>query len=196
MYLETWAITYYMRMTINYIGIITLTSSWPRWRLKSPASRLFTQSFVQTQMKENIKAPRHWPFTGNSPGPMNSPHKGPVTRKMFPFDDVIMIILHMWPVEWWVVVVIPGALVLDPLEIIPWTSIIRYRGLINCTGWAPPIRILPNLFLRTRHMSGKIDNGCASPIFRLKDYMTGRSSCTHHQRICERHRLISHFGEP
>ena len=28
--------------------------------------------------------------TGNSPGPVNSPHKGPVTRKMFPFDDVIM----------------------------------------------------------------------------------------------------------
>ena len=27
---------------------------------------------------------------GNSPGPMNSPHKGPVTRKMFPFDDAIM----------------------------------------------------------------------------------------------------------
>ena len=24
-------------------------------------------------------------------GPVNSPHKGPVTRKMFPFDDVIMI---------------------------------------------------------------------------------------------------------
>ena len=30
---------------------------------------------------------------GNSPGPVNSPHKGPVTRKMFPFDDVIM----NWP---------------------------------------------------------------------------------------------------
>ena len=27
---------------------------------------------------------------GNSPGPVNSPHKGPVTRKMFPFDDVII----------------------------------------------------------------------------------------------------------
>ena len=27
---------------------------------------------------------------GNSPGPVNSPHKGTVTRKMFPFDDVIM----------------------------------------------------------------------------------------------------------
>ena len=27
---------------------------------------------------------------GNSPGPVNSPHKRPVTREMFPFDDVIM----------------------------------------------------------------------------------------------------------
>ena len=27
---------------------------------------------------------------GNSPGSVNSPHKGPVTRKMFSFDDVIM----------------------------------------------------------------------------------------------------------
>ena len=28
---------------------------------------------------------------GNSPGPVNSPHKWPVTRKLFPFDDVIMV---------------------------------------------------------------------------------------------------------
>ena len=27
---------------------------------------------------------------GNSPRPVNYPHKWPVTRKMFPFDDVIM----------------------------------------------------------------------------------------------------------
>ena len=27
---------------------------------------------------------------GNSPGSVNSPHKGPVTWKMFPFDDVFM----------------------------------------------------------------------------------------------------------
>ena len=32
---------------------------------------------------------------GNSPGPVNSPHKGPVTRKMFPFDDVIMLWLQL-----------------------------------------------------------------------------------------------------
>ena len=30
-----------------------------RWRLKSPASPLFTQPFIQEQIKENIKAPRH-----------------------------------------------------------------------------------------------------------------------------------------
>ena len=34
------------------------------WRLKSPASRFFTQSFIQAQIKENIKGPRHWPLCG------------------------------------------------------------------------------------------------------------------------------------
>ena len=41
---------------------ITMTSYWPRWRLKSPALRLFTQPIIRAQIKENIKAPRHWPF--------------------------------------------------------------------------------------------------------------------------------------
>ena len=52
---------------------ITLTSKWPRWRLESPASRLFTQSLIQAQIKENIKVPRHWPlcreFTGTGEFP-------------------------------------------------------------------------------------------------------------------------------
>ena len=34
--------------------------------------------------------------TGNSPGPVNSPHKGPVTRKMVPFHDFIMTKLAIW----------------------------------------------------------------------------------------------------
>ena len=38
------------------------------------------------QIKENIKAQR---------GPMNSPHKWPVTRKMFPSDDVIMFMIYI-----------------------------------------------------------------------------------------------------
>ena len=40
--------------------LITMTSPWARWRLKSPASPLFTQPFIRAQIKENIKAPRHW----------------------------------------------------------------------------------------------------------------------------------------
>ena len=46
---------------------------------------------LQTQIKENIKAPRHWPLCGEFTGAVNSPHKGPVTRKLFPFDDVVML---------------------------------------------------------------------------------------------------------
>ena len=68
---------------------ITVTSKWPWWRLKSSASRLFTQPFAQAQFKENIKALRHWPLWGEFL------HKGPVTRKMFPFDDVIMSALNV-----------------------------------------------------------------------------------------------------
>ena len=38
---------------------------------------------------------------GNSPKPVNSQHKGPVTRKMFPFDGVIMaVVLPSWEFFW------------------------------------------------------------------------------------------------
>ena len=47
---------------------ITMTSQWTWWRLRSPASRLFTQPFIQTQIRENIKAPRHWPLCGEFTG--------------------------------------------------------------------------------------------------------------------------------
>ena len=36
--------------------------------VKSPASRLFTEPFIQAQIKENIKAPRHWPLCGKFTG--------------------------------------------------------------------------------------------------------------------------------
>ena len=69
----------------HYIDVIMTTVA-----SQITSSHLFTQSFIQTQIKENAKAPRHWPLCGTSPGPVNYPHKGPVTRKMVPFDDVIM----------------------------------------------------------------------------------------------------------
>ena len=49
---------------IIYPILITVTSQWARWRLKSTAFWLFTERFVQVQIKENIKAPRHWPLCG------------------------------------------------------------------------------------------------------------------------------------
>ena len=61
-----------------------MTSQWPRWHLKSPASRLFTQSFIQAQIKENIKAPRHWPLCGEFTGDRWIPRtKGQLRGKCF-----------------------------------------------------------------------------------------------------------------
>ena len=46
-----------------------------------------TQPFMQAQITEIIKAPRHWPLwpvTGEFPAQITS------NAEMFPFDDVIM----------------------------------------------------------------------------------------------------------
>ena len=62
------------------------------WYKTGPASRSFAQPFIQAQIKENVKAPRHWPlwveFTGDR---WISITKGPVMWMMFPFDDVMML---------------------------------------------------------------------------------------------------------
>ena len=44
-----------------------MTSQWARWRLKSPASRLFTQPFIQAQIKETSKLRVTGLCMGNSP---------------------------------------------------------------------------------------------------------------------------------
>ena len=49
-------------------NVITVTQQWARWRLKSPTSRLFAQPFVQVQIKEELKAPGHWPLWRESTG--------------------------------------------------------------------------------------------------------------------------------
>ena len=59
---------------------ITKASQWTRWRLKS---RLFIQSCIQAQIKETSK------LRVTDLWPVNSPHKWPVTRKMFPFDEIM-----------------------------------------------------------------------------------------------------------
>ena len=59
-----WSVLYYQSnksiiwcMPYDVMLTITVMSYWARWRDKSPAYRLFAQSFVQRQMKENIEAP-------------------------------------------------------------------------------------------------------------------------------------------
>ena len=71
---------------------------WPlHWRQNDydsvsnhqPHSCLLTRLF-RRRSKKTSKLHVTGLCVGNSPGPVNSPHKGPVTRKMFPFDVVIM----------------------------------------------------------------------------------------------------------
>ena len=52
---------------VHCIKVITMTPKWAGWHLQSPASWLFTQAFIQAQIKENIKGPRHWPLWGELP---------------------------------------------------------------------------------------------------------------------------------
>ena len=67
---------------------IIVTSLWTRCRLESLDSRLFTQPFTDKRKNQSsvplvfVRGIHRWP--------VNSPHKGPVTPKVFPFDDVII----------------------------------------------------------------------------------------------------------
>ena len=58
---------------------------------------LIVYSFVCSgadQRKHQSSAPLAF-VRGIHRWPANSPHKGPVTRKMFPFDDVVMIVVYV-----------------------------------------------------------------------------------------------------
>ena len=57
---------------------------------------------------------------GINRGPVNSPHKWPVTRKMFPFDDIIMQ-LHD-STEFSQAYGVPGVLVTKPISSFPLFS--------------------------------------------------------------------------
>ena len=70
---------------------ITMTSEWAGWRLKSTASRLFTQPFIQGADQRKHQSSASLAFVRwIHRWLVNSPHTGPVTQKMLPFDDVIM----------------------------------------------------------------------------------------------------------
>ena len=55
-------------LTLWNIFHITVTSQWSPRRPKSPASQLLGQPFIQSHIKENIKAPRQRALWGESTG--------------------------------------------------------------------------------------------------------------------------------
>ena len=101
--LKQWDIT---RLKTTWNKLITHNISSLQWRHNErddvlnhqTYDGLFTQPFIQGadqrkhQNSESLAIVR-----GIHRWPVNSPHKGPVTRKMFTFDDVIMHIKSALP---------------------------------------------------------------------------------------------------
>ena len=65
--------------------------------ISTMASQITRVSIIYSNVCSNADQRKHQSSAslafvrGIHRGPVNSPHKGPVTRKMFPFDDVIML---------------------------------------------------------------------------------------------------------
>ena len=66
---------------------------------------------------------RHWPLCG----PVNSPHKGPVTREMFPFDDVIIL-----NEKWWLPGAVKKASSGSKEHWWPYYFVILFLGCVGC----------------------------------------------------------------
>ena len=62
--------------TVQYCNIIKMTSWWARWRLKSPASGLFIQPFIQARSKKTSKLRVTGLCEGNSPVTGEFPAQG------------------------------------------------------------------------------------------------------------------------
>ena len=56
-------------------------------------TRLCTQPFAEAQIKENIKALRHWPLWGEPPVTSGFPPQGRLAQKMLTFHNIIMILV-------------------------------------------------------------------------------------------------------
>ena len=99
--MTAWDITYIRLNSQKATPLLTLTL---RWRHNDhdggsnhqPHGCLLNRLF-RRKSKKTSKLHVTGLCVGNSPRPVNSPHKGPVTRKMFPFDDVI-IMGNLWGV--------------------------------------------------------------------------------------------------
>ena len=83
---------------------------WLQWRhMNTIASQISSLTIVYSTVYSGADQRKHQSSAslafvrGIHRWPVNSPHKGPVTRKMLPFDDVIMSLMH-WILEHVVVI--------------------------------------------------------------------------------------------
>ena len=73
-------------------------------------------------------------------GPVNSPHKGPVTRRMFPFDDVIML-THLPSDDTFKYIFLNENVLISikfHCSLFPNGTIINLPALIRKMAWRPP----------------------------------------------------------
>ena len=85
-----------------YDQVMALSTSWKHYDdviMGLMASQITSLTIVYSTVDSGADQSKHQSSAslafvwGIHRGPVNSPHKWPVTRKMFPFDDVIMISL-------------------------------------------------------------------------------------------------------
>ena len=85
---KTWAIDLTLFVLKTFITLYAL--QWRHNGLDGVSNHQPHDCLFGRRSKKTPKIRATGVCAGNSPGPVNSPHKWPVTRKMFPFDDVIM----------------------------------------------------------------------------------------------------------
>ena len=111
--------------------------------LKSPASRLFTRPFIHEDQRKHQSSASLAFVWGIHRWPMNSPQKGPVTRKMFPFDDVIMVMSFSEPkvckvgrIHWLKDKALQQSVRLHD-DVIKWKHFSRFWLLVWGIRWSP-----------------------------------------------------------
>ena len=77
-------------------GLLTSDTHYNDVIMRTMASQITSRTIVYSTVYPGADQRKHQSSAslafvrGIHRGPVNSPHKGPITRKMFPFDDVIM----------------------------------------------------------------------------------------------------------
>ena len=108
--------------------------------------------------------------------PVNSPHKGPVTRKMFPFDDVIMIyIVNIMPAD-----DLPKPET-DYLQVEYWQTL--YKQMHNVINTLVPVNIYSRSLSTHR---GRMRLKCVSKLghHRLKKWLDDTLAPSHYLNQC------------